>query len=142
MSRITKSSMDWGWYASGDGEMYDVGPEPTRDAIILRANEYYDGDPYFIIEARKDLIQVADFFDANDFLTDLEEGRLSDQCPEEPLFANVNERHRGELTRMVRDTIAQWQRMHDIKVLPWLFTETRNAEEVDSSVDEQGELPL
>jgi len=134
--------MDWGWYASGDGEMYEIGPEPTRDAIILRANDYFSGEPYHILEARKDLVQVADYFDADEFLTELEEGKLADQCTEDRLFANINERHRVELTLKVREAIAEWQRRHDIKILPWLFSESRNAEIIDNSLDEQEELPL
>lgn len=142
MSRITKSSIDWAWYASGDGEMYDLGPESSREAIIAAGNDFFDGDPFHIIEARKDYIQVADYFDADTFLTELEEGRLSDQCPEERLFSNVNEQHRTELTLKVKETIAEWQRLHDIKIVPWVFTETRNAEDIDPEDANQGELPL
>ncbi len=106
----------WGWYASADEENYTCGPEASRDAIIQAATDdeigLYDlADPqvFHIIEAWQSAVDLADHFDAADWVE-----RINDDLYEfggengDPIV-DLTAVALSSLERTVRESIANEQ---------------------------------
>lgn len=125
----------WGWYASADEENYHCGPEPTRDAIIQAATDdeigLYDlSDPqvFHIIEAWQATVDLADHFDAADWVESLNDN-LSDfgGSDGEPIV-DLTAVAMSSLDRTVKEAIAKWQSDNNLRFRNWVFSGTRNGE--------------
>lgn len=49
---------EWGWWASRDEEIYNVGPCATREQVIAQARDYFDGEGFHIAEAIQASVQA------------------------------------------------------------------------------------
>lgn len=157
------SDANWGWYASGDEENYTVGPEGSREAIIQAAlidevglawdrNEDGTWDYNFhIMEAYKLPIDLAEYFDADSWIEDLDNGPLFDVLdPDgEGLGAYISSEDTASLQAVVREALTKWQKQTGFHHEPWTFTGTRNGEwirgtheaDVQPTVDRPVKMP-
>ena len=141
----------WGWYASGDSENYTVGPEATRECIIEAAirdevglgDQNEDGSwgiSFHILEARKKPVQMADFFSVGRWLEDLENGPFYDMSGEalaledKSIVSHIKSEQWDNLQQAVRAVISKWQSENDIQITPWVFTESRNGEDISRTL--------
>lgn len=132
----------WGWYASLDGENYTEGPELTRDAIIDLArgegfgNEEENDDgswtiTFTIIEARKEDIEIADYFDVDLWIEGLENGSFYDLSNGDvSIVDHVTPKQRDLLGIYVKDAMRRWQNSEQIRIEPWRFDAARNEETI------------
>ena len=127
----------WGWYASADEENYPCGPEPTRDAIIQAATDdeiglYSLSDPqvFHIVEAWQATVDLADHFDAADWVEDINDN-LSDfgGSDGEPIV-DLTTVAMSSLDRTVKEAIAKWQADNNMRFRCWAFAGQRNGETI------------
>lgn len=127
----------WGWYASADEQNYHCGPEPTRDAIIQAATGdeiglLDDGGLAFhIVEAWQAHVDLADHFDAAEFIEAVNES-ISDYGGEdgEPVV-DLSSVANASLETAVRAAIAKWQSDNNLRFREWVFSETRKGELIE-----------
>ena len=143
MSETETTESGWGWYA-GDGEHYTVGPEDTREGVIDAAKDeelgFRDADEdgqdrlcFEIIEARQDLIQIADHIRIERMVERWEENDWEEMTdPDNPrsLVEKVTKDQWAELQDALRAAAREWQARHAIAIRPYTFTQSRNHESV------------
>lgn len=126
----------WQWWAGADEETYNVGPENTREAVIERGREDFDGRSFHIVEAitgdPAQLIPNAVTIinraleDASD---DGEFGEDGDfDLADKP---EVHTQAFAELDAAIEAWVAKWRRLLPT---PWRFRATRNAEVIAGDV--------
>lgn len=133
----------WGWYASADDQNYHCGPEPTRDAIIQAATGdeiglLDDGGLAFhIVEAWQAHVDLADHFDAAEFIEAVNES-ISDYGGEdgEPVV-DLSSVANASLETAVRAAIAKWQADNNMRFRNWIFSGTRNGETITIPVPQK-----
>lgn len=129
---------DWAWYAGYNDEEYCIGPLPTRDCAIdeARSDGLDGGDGFFITEARKDPLRLSREFSA-DWLLNQAEDNVCDFANEsgDPIFEVTTEQEK-DLEFVVRAAIDRWQKRHDLTFVPWVFTQTRNEEFIETTKEE------
>lgn len=139
---------DWHWYASTDEEVYTVGPELSRDAIIQAATgdelgldidmETGEWTQHFhIVEARQSEIRLAPSFDAAAFV-DMVNDEISDYGNEDgDAQVELTPAQAADFERAIRAAMDQWQGATGLRFHTWMFTSTRNGEAISlSGVDE------
>ena len=131
----------WGWWAGSSPEHFHIGPHPTRQeaidaAVVERIGEFKDEFGNWkiglhILEAYKDSIDLSLHFEANDWLSLVDEHQLVDDANEngDPLI-DVTIEDEEDLQVRVRAAIRDWQAARNIVVEPYTFTKTRNPEYV------------
>jgi hypothetical protein len=146
----------WGWWAGGDEETYTVGPHETRDEIIAEAchdggfemeNDEGDGFEHWfhICEARQDPIRMSKHLPDIDWLleTIMDNWFDSDECGEgddsRDHFVTTLEQ-RVDLEREIRKVFDDWQVRHNLRWIPWQFSDSRNQEHVVVPVRVEGEV--
>ncbi|WP_300379574.1 hypothetical protein [Henriciella sp.] len=144
---LREAELEWGWYASADEENYTVGPEASREDVIEAAigdevglgDQNEDGSwniSFHILEARKEPVQMADYFHVGRWVEDLENGPFYDMSGEacgwndDSIVSHIKSEQWTELQQVVRAAIAKWQSERDIQIRPWVFTESRNGEDI------------
>ena len=125
----------WGWYASADEENYHCGPEPTRDAIIQAATDdeigLYDlSDPqvFHIIEAWQATVDLADHFDAADWVESVNDNLSAFGGSDGEPIVDMTDVAMSSLERTVKEAIAKWQSDNNLRFRNWVFSGTRNGE--------------
>ena len=115
----------WGWYAGEDPELFTLGPEDTREAIIKVATDDRLGEhecepsewklSFTIAHCKKRYIDIAGFFEISDFLERVDDRLVDSISPEHdessPLEA-IKDEDAQELHILVRNTIREWQKRH------------------------------
>lgn len=123
---------EWSWWVGSSEEAYHTECGSREEAIRI-AREDYGGA--HICEARKDRLDLGEFFDANDFLERADDAADDDHGGEgaDPLF-DVAPDKEAALQQAVRATIRKWQADHGLTFVPWRFTEVRNEEFVPAPI--------
>ena len=126
------SDNNWKWYSGSNDEVFYNGPFDTRERAVAEL----DGYGGFVIEARKDDLQLSSHFHIG-VLLDAAEDDVVDLSDEDgsPIF-DVSSDQEADLQARVRATIDAWQDAHGLKFVPWRFTEQRNLERVLPEVKE------
>jgi len=123
---------DWKWYWGTNEENYN-GPFETRDGAIYEGLSE-DNDKIFIVEARKDNINLSEEFRIKTWLYEVEDSLYSDDRGGDPNgsghFSKLTDDQVEDLQSSVRKAISEWQSRHKLVFDPWFFTEQRNEEVV------------
>jgi hypothetical protein len=121
------STLNWQWYVGYSDESYSGGPYDTREEAVQIAKEEFDGG--YIVEAYKLPIDLARHFEVDRFLEDFEDNNYELGNFEEggPII-DITKDQAKDLEEMVRNTIADWQKKHNLVFMPWAFTDSRNEE--------------
>jgi len=126
--------LEWGWYASLDGEEFNVGPEPTREAIINQAREDLDldNDGFTIIEAKPDRpahikkwARVADILEAAE--ENIQDSLSPFMFDNRDIFAVTAEQKADLIARLER-ACDEWESAHGLVFRSPIFLQTRNSE--------------
>lgn len=137
---------EWGWfYAFDSGEVFHGGPYATREDAIAEASgdgageyERPDGswwERFMIAECLPSHIDLARWFEADDWIERLVENRMSDEDGanedgDHPL-TDLTAEDVQKLQDAVRAAIRQWQKDNGLKLRTWYFKEMRNEETID-----------
>jgi hypothetical protein len=135
----------WGWWASRDEEYYTIGPAETRGEIIAEAchdqgfeEEAEDGGwqhRFYICEARQNPIRMSRYLPDIDWLleTITDDWFNSDECGEgddsRDHFVTTLEQ-RVDLEKEIRKVFDDWQMRHNLRWVPWQFSDSRSQEHV------------
>ncbi|MEJ0096173.1 MAG: hypothetical protein WDN46_22995 [Methylocella sp.] len=124
MSTIGK----WQWWASTDGENYDVGPHDCREDLIAELDAERDiGMTFTITEAQQGSYNyrvmsgpgiIEKIEDRNEERSSYENG--------ETVFDAVADNILAELTNSVNDAIEDWVRIHQLEKPAAVFSAMRN----------------
>ena len=113
----------WSWWAGRDDENFHT-EYASRDEAIAAL----EGESGYIVEARKDALSLADYFDAGEFLERADEGASDYSNPDgDPIFELTVGQADG-LEAVVRAAICRWQAEKGVAFRPWRFTAQRNDE--------------
>lgn len=117
---------DWKWYAGANEEEFHSGPFDTRQEAV----DALDGEGGYVIEACKRPMDLASFFEIEQFL-DYAEQDAYEMANEsgDPLF-DVPTALAQELQRQIQDTIRRWQAQNNLVFIPWAFSHSRNLEPI------------
>lgn len=112
------SEMLW-WYGHDEERFY--GPCSTRESAIEEGRSNYDDDPFCIMEASREAIRLSDYFDAQDWVTHVDENQLADMGDPEgdSLLCDLDI---NGLQEAVRAAIDQWQKDRGLVINPCAFT--------------------
>lgn len=133
----TNDAQNWGWWIGDNDDHYSSGPHATRDHAILAAKfermgfEAEDQTVAFcIVEAQSNPIEFAPLFDAREWLEWVDENKLSDLWGEsgESRLDQLGETDIDNLQDKVVAAIQSWQVGLKVQILPYIFSNTRNAE--------------
>lgn len=142
MSNAPKTGV-WQWWASRDAEIYTVGPEDSREAIIqaARGDELGFNDDegaemltFYIVEARQDPLQLSTWVpdDMAERLLELADESYQNTetlCEvDEPPFFPCSDAQRADLQKRIEQACADWQAAHGLVFRTKTFTATRNEE--------------
>lgn len=123
------SEAGWKWFAGSNDEHYTVGPCETRDEALMLAGDE-DWDVIYLVEARQDPVDMSKMIDG----PDIYERWLED---DEELFdedgrccVDVKEHQLKDLSEMLVMAVRHWQAKHAIAPVKYLFSATRNYEEI------------
>ncbi len=145
------SQTEWGWYVGHSEEIYIMGVYASREEAIQEAvndrgfqDEDEDRQPihsFYVIEATKPIISLADYFDASEWFLWLEENQLSEMTSEDgdPIIDLTGEQEKA-FQEAVRAAMRKWQDEAKPKFKPWRFADTRNEEHIQLRCTEDGEL--
>lgn len=123
-------SVEWQWYYSWNEEEYWGGYDTREEAI-----DELEGEPGFIVEAKKPDIRLADFLTSNDIdcLTENMVERI-DEAWGNPEGSEIDLGKEVQyLEPYIRAAIATWQVDHKVKIDAWVFADMRNHEEVQGN---------
>ncbi len=124
---------NWKWYAGSNDEYYSVGPCDTRqEAIDEGRGNFGHESGFYIIEAEKVNLTLADYIGADVVLEEAEE-RACDLGDEDgtPIF-DVTEDQEKDLISHLRNACDAWQTKHNLIFVPWHFTNSSNAEFIEA----------
>lgn len=120
---LRKESRDGYWYSRDGGEMYDGGPCVDREDAIAEGLANTDpGDTFTTAFCQIHHLKLAQFFDADRFLEDVEENQCDDYTNEDgdPVF-EITKEQEADLQVMVRAAIDAWQEKHGLDFSSWYF---------------------
>lgn len=121
----------WKWYSGSNEEEFHHGPFETREEAV----EALEGCRGFVIEAKKQQLQLSEHFNARDFI-DLAEDNVYDLSNENgDIIFDISNTDATVLQTVVRKAIDQWQRKRNLVFQPWVFSQSRNLESIDGEVD-------
>lgn len=117
------------WWAGSSEEHYTEGPFNTRAEAIEAGEEvFYGDDGFYIIEASLQDLKLSWYFEARDFIQEVEENRCDDlRYDDETVFETTNQQE-CDLEEMVRATIDAWQIKHGLHFGGKAFINERNKE--------------
>lgn len=116
---------EWSWWVGPNQEIYHTECGSREEALRIARSEY---EGAYICEARKDKLELADYFDANDFLERADESAYEESNEDgDPVF-EVAPAQQAFLQEAVRAAIRKWQADHGLTFIPWRFTAVRNEE--------------
>jgi hypothetical protein len=109
----------WSWY-SGDGETYPSEYDSRIDALAAAI----DYDDSHIAFASKKPIRFSDYFDANDFITSIEDDEVADVVDEDgDSTIDLSPEVIADLEAGIREAIDAWQVRHQLAPEPVHFDE-------------------
>lgn len=128
---LRKANEDGFWYSSNE-ENYHGGPCETRDQAVSEAvhsGDFEPGDVFTTAFCKIHHLQLAQFFDAERFLDDVEDNLVDDYQSEDgdPVF-EVTPEQEADLQAMVREAITAWQAKHGLDFTSWYFLSTTQEE--------------
>ncbi len=144
IGKSVDTTSPWQWWAGKDEEVFTVGPEDTREAIIQAAiddclGECQDDDgtwklSFHIVEARQDPLRLADWIEADELLERAEDGvadsdRTSSENDDGPWFECSPEQEK-DLQERIKRACDEWQAAHGLVFTCITFSHTRNSEHV------------
>lgn len=129
----------WGWFASEDGEDYEIGPFETREAAIAEAVSagLGAGDAgacqFFVTEARQDPVRLASWIDV-DLVIDGAEERAFD-CGVvgeggEGALSRCTNAQKADLEARLKAACDAWQVTHGLVFRPDVFSASRNEQRI------------
>jgi hypothetical protein len=123
---------EWKWYAGFSDEVFEYECDTREEAVYYAQNECREAGGY-IVEARKEPLSLAKYFDADNFLAHAEDAAY-DYASEDgsPLF-EVSVYQRTDLEQAVRAAFTEWQRRNKLVFMPWRFTNQRNDEFISAN---------
>ncbi len=148
---MSNAETEWGWYVGHSEEIYIMGVYASREEAIQEAvndrgfqDEDEDRNPihsFYVIEATKPIIRLAEYFDASEWISDLEENQLAELASEDgdPIIDLTGEEEKT-LQEAVRAALNKWQDEVKPKFKPWRFANTRNEEHIELRCTIDGEL--
>ena len=130
---------EWKWYAGSSEEVFGHECDTREEAVYCAQNECLEEGGY-IVEARKEPLFLAEYFDADNFLDDAEDAAY-DYASEDgdPLF-EMSVYQRSDLEQAVRAAITEWQRRNKLVFMPWRFTNQRNDEFISANSEGSSKL--
>lgn len=141
---LLPSESPWQWWAGEGEEWLTVGPEDTREAIISAATNdrlgefQHDGGgwnlSFYIVEARKDPLRLADWIHDCDILDHAEDcladsDRVASEFDEGPWFT-CSAAQKKDLQERINRACDEWQAAHGLAFSCATFSHTRNEEHV------------
>ena len=133
----------WGWWASDGADIYTVGPEPTREAVIQAAVDDelgYDDESengprcvFQICEARQDPIRLSDWIEVESILEQADDGLANNNLVseyDEPPYFDVTQDQEADLIRRLKTACDEWQDVHGLVFVMHQFSSSRNEETV------------
>lgn len=126
------STLNWKWYVGHSNEEYSSGPFDTREEAIYIAKEEYGGG--YIVEAYKTPFNLANQFEVDRFLEDVEDNNYELANPDGGALIDITKDQEKDLQAMVRQAITDWQQKHNLVFMPWMFTDSRNEEFISGEV--------
>lgn len=136
----------WQWWATYDGEHYGIGPADSREEIVGlvlddQCGEYQTESGEWrirahICEARQNNVDLARYFDVDDFLDRAAESMDEDDCGgnedggDNPV-EEIGAVEKADLDRSICAAIRDWQRRHSLPLRSYWFGDTRNEEDID-----------
>lgn len=142
--QMMPSESPWQWWAGEGEEWLTVGPEDTREAIISAATNdrlgefQHDGGgwnlSFYIVEARKDPLRLADWIHDCDILDHAEDcladsDRVASEFDEGPWF-KCSAAQKKDLQERINRACDEWQAAHGLAFSCATFSHTRNEEHV------------
>lgn len=129
----------WKWYAGNNDESYACGPFDTREEAIEDARDQFGEDTgIHVIEAIKGEVRLCDYIGANSILEEAEERAydLRNEDCDDNIF-DVSLEMEKDLAVMLRTACDAWQIKHDLRFIPWCFTDSRNSGFIEADEAEQ-----
>lgn len=142
----TETKDGWTWWASSDGELYQIGPCASRAEAIAEAVSdevgYLDDGAFRIevCEARIDPMRLADFIGADGLLERADEeawdsDRVCSEFDDGPIF-DVTPDQEKDLIERIKRACDEWQEAHGLTFKVSTFSAMRNGEVVTLTPDE------
>lgn len=121
---------EWFWWVGRDEEIYHTQCGSREEAMQIVNSDY---DTAYICEAIKRPLKLADLFDAGRFFDDSNDNVYDDCIGEngDTIFAATHEQQK-DLQEIVCAAMDAWQEKHGLQFVPFMFSETRNEEYVES----------
>lgn len=128
----------WKWWASIDGEYYEVGPCDTREGAIQSARTDFEGAAFTITRARQDPLRLAEWIDTERML-DRAEDQLADsdrlgEFDDDPPFFEATPQQKADLEKRVKRACDEWQAAHGLVFKVRTFSAMDNKERVPALV--------
>lgn len=122
---------EWLWWVGRDDEVYTDQCGSREEALEVVTSDY-DGVAY-ICEAIKRPLKLSDQFDAAMFIENADENVYDDCIGEygDSVF-EVTAEQGEDLEAMVRIIMDSWQTKHGLQFVPFMFSEMRNCEHIDT----------
>lgn len=127
------------WYASGDEEMYNIGPCDTREQVIAAALADEVGispdlkrQCFSIIQAAQEPLKLSHIIDVDDIVDRSLDGMLGEACGHDhdptDLIDHIKKEQWDALQIRLRSVTDEWQAEQKIVVVPNMFTDSTNPE--------------
>ena len=125
-----RDQLEWKWYSGTNDENFSNGPFDTREQAVAEL----DGYGGYVVQARKVPLRLSGYFDVDQLLGSAEDV-VYDQCNEngDPLFDLTDEQSK-DLQDRIRAAIDEWQDAQSRVFVPWAFSETKNLERIEETL--------
>jgi len=139
---------DFKWYVGHSDEIYSLGPCASRQAAIEEAVadggffDQVDGKyvhAFYLCEATKPIIRLADYFGAYDWVQGLDEDQLAEYAYEDSVL-HLSADDVAELQTAVQAAINAWQDAKPRNIKPFRFARVRNEQRLELACDAAGVL--
>ena len=122
---------EWKWYAGSSDEFFQHECDTREEAVYYAQNECREEGGY-IVEARKEPLSLAEYFDADNFLDHAEDAAYDYASENGDHLFEVSVYQRSDLEQAVRAAITEWQRRNKLVFMPWRFTNQRHDEFIET----------
>lgn len=149
---------EWKWWASFDGgECFTVGPDATREEVIVQAIADGSGDytednvkwrtTFIIAQCRYNNVDLATFFDVVPWLEWVGEAMDDNMCGSDAYGENhpleeLSDQDRRDLQACVRSAIRHWQERKGLKLRSYWFAGMVDEEVIDLALPPEGSSEL